>query len=54
MYKHELYDIASSIDWNSVNSDSSLTPLTLIDPSICTPTSSMYLAGGKNKIIRSI
>ncbi|CAD8155199.1 unnamed protein product [Paramecium pentaurelia] len=54
IYKHELFDIATSVDWIGLNSDSSISSLTQINPSLCTPTSSTYLAGGKNKIWRKI
>ena len=46
--------MASSIDWIGLNSDSSLSSLTTIDSTVCSSVSSVYLAGGKDKIWRRI
>ncbi|CAD8200347.1 unnamed protein product [Paramecium octaurelia] len=54
VYKHELYDVASSSDWIGLNSDSTLSSLTTIDSTLCTSVSSTYIAGGKDKIWRRI
>ncbi|CAD8194118.1 unnamed protein product [Paramecium pentaurelia] len=54
VYKHELYDVASSSDWIGLNSDSTLSSLTTIDSNICTSVSSVYMVGGKDKIWRRI
>ncbi|CAD8148968.1 unnamed protein product [Paramecium octaurelia] len=54
IYKSELFDAPSSVDWIGLNSDSTTSPLTQINPTLCTPTSSTYLAEGKEKIWRKI
>ncbi|CAD8067436.1 unnamed protein product [Paramecium sonneborni] len=42
------------MEWFGLNSDQSLSSLTQIDPTLCTPTSPTYLAGGRDKIWRKI
>ncbi|CAD8117803.1 unnamed protein product [Paramecium sonneborni] len=54
VYKHELYDVVSSVDWIGLNSDSTLSSLTTIDSNLCSSVSTVYLSGGKDQIWRRI